>query len=111
MNSWPGQIVQEKGSSVSVVEQALADLDRVVTDLAGEYTRPALQGRMEQITSHITGLRSLIEQLPDEELRETEYEGRLLALNDAGDFVRHDHSSDAHARLRYALDARKSVSA
>ena len=97
------------------VQGALSALDQVVKDLSAQYTRPALAGRMEQISTHVTALKSLVSQLPDEEEREAEFGQRLLAAHDAG-FLnpdRADHtqnfSHDAVERLRYEISARKNV--
>ena len=98
-------------------ERALSALDGLAAELAAEYTHPALQGRLDQISSHITGLRSLISQLPDEHARETDLDQRLLAAYDGGQWKSGHpdhavtHTSDAQQRLQAALDARKAVTA
>lgn len=93
------------------VDKALSALDRLMKDLAGEYTRAAHSGRLSQIQAHVTSVKSLISQLPDEEIREADHETRLLALHDGGNFKSEDHSSDANEKLRQALRARKGDSA
>ncbi len=96
----------------STAENAVAYLSHLASDLAAEYTRPSLQGRLDQVRSIIDGLGSLISQLPDEEAREAEYANRLLALHDAGFFNpdnadhRHQHPSEAVDRLRHAIASR-----
>lgn len=103
--------------AADLVQEALSSLDQVVQDLTEAYPRPALAGRLEQITTHVTGLRSLIEQLPDEEMREADFGRRLLAAHDAGflDPDRADHtqnfSHDAVERLRYEIAARQAAPA
>ena len=97
------------------VERALAALDQIPGDLAAEYARPVLRGRMEQITAHLAGLRSLIAQLPDEEAREADYHGRLLAAHDSGMLQRDaqghpvNFNHDARERLLHALAERESA--
>jgi hypothetical protein len=96
---------------MGVVDQALKALDQIAKDLPAEYARPAHQGRIEQITAHLAGLRSLISELPHEEMREADYAARLTDLYDSGRWVAHEHSSDAHPRLMHALEARKAGAA
>lgn len=67
---------------------ALDFLDALPGQLAAEYTKLAHRGRLEQITAHAAGLRSLIEQLPDEADREAAYTRQILADFDAGKIYR-----------------------
>ncbi len=102
---------------MAAAEQALSSLDTIATKLAADYARPALQPRLEQITAHITSLRSLIEQLPGEEAREAELADRLLYAYDNGHWKSthpdhgFTHTSDAQVRLAHALEARKNGAA
>jgi hypothetical protein len=86
-------------------------LAAIPDDLRAAYPRIAHQGRLAQIEAHIKGLRSLIAELPAEAVREADYEARLLALHDAGNFIRHEHPHDAHMRLQAALADRKVATA
>lgn len=59
-------------------------LDGLAEQLRAAYPRACHRGRLDQIEAHVTTLRSLIAQLPDEEAREAAYEESLLALHAAG---------------------------
>ena len=93
-----------------------ADLDKLAADLEASYGhRRAHRGRLDQITAHITNLRSLIAQLPEEELREAEHETRLLAAHDSGYLIPGSDgttlsspalNTDQRERLREALARR-----
>jgi hypothetical protein len=86
--------------------EAVSALNGLGQSLRDEYPRPALSGRIEQIDKAAANLKSLLEQLPDEEEREADYAERLLALHDAGFYERERHSQAAHERLEHALSAR-----
>ena len=102
---------------MAAAEQALSTLDSLAAELSEEYTHAALQPRLDQILAHITGLRSLIEQLPDELARESDLDQRLLAAYSSGQWkTAHPdhavtHTSDAQWRLQAALEAQKAVQA
>ena len=64
--------------------------------LRAAYPRAAHRGRIEQIEAHVAGLRSLIAELPGEEEREAEYEGRLLALHASGFMKPDDKKGSVH---------------
>lgn len=84
-------------------------LDALVAGLEGTYGhRRAHQGRLDQIRSAVTGLKSHIAQLPEEEAREAEFEGRLLGEYDANPmgWQKDKYGHDAHERLRDALERR-----
>lgn len=88
-------------NSVDAVLAALPD------QLAKEYPRAAHRGRHEQIAAHVTMLRHLVNQLPDEEEREAEYEARLMESYRGGRWKQpsdpHTHNDDAALRLSDAL--------
>ena len=90
------------GSAESAVEY----LQGLASDLAAEYPRPALSGRIEQIRGLASNLSQMIAHLPEEEMREADYAERLLKLHDAGYFDANRHPVAAQDRLEYALGAR-----
>jgi hypothetical protein len=79
-------------------------LDGLVESLRKKYTRPALRGRLEQVESTVVGLKHLIDQLADEEMREADHANRLLEIHDSGERV---EGSDNRERLQAALAMRK----
>jgi hypothetical protein len=97
-------------ATAPAVPAALTDLDKLDGDLRAAYGhRAAHAGRLDQIESIITNLRSLVAQLPDEEAREAEFEGRLLAKHDAGEFDFRTEPSDHVQRLREGIGRRKAA--
>jgi hypothetical protein len=83
--------------------------------LRAAYPRAAHRGRIEQIEAHVTTLRHLVGQLPDEEEREAEYEQRLLALHGSGFMKPNDRKGSMHMpddawnRLEDALRRKEAV--
>lgn len=85
-----------------------AALDGLVDALREKYPRACHGGRLEQIEQLTTTLQHLVSCLPDEEAREADFEDRLLASYDAGQFGSDPHtaSHDAKERLHDALRRR-----
>lgn len=89
---------------------ALADLDKLSADLrAGYGHRRVHGGRLDQIDGIIVNLRNLIAQLPDEEMREADFEQRLLDKHDAGEFDFKTEPADHVQRLRDGIERRKAA--
>lgn len=84
-----------------------ASLAALPDELANAYPRAAHRGRLEQIAAHVTTLRHLVAQLPDEEEREADYDNRLVESYRGGRWKQpsdpHTHNDDAAARLADAL--------
>jgi|SRR5215471_4771434 len=80
-------------------------LEGLVSDLRSRYSRGTHRGRLDQIEQVATGLGHLISQLDDEEMREADYEDRLLASYRSGTFGTDPHTAnhDARERLNDAL--------
>src|SRR5258708_19996907 len=89
---------------------ALADLDKLSSDLrAGYGHRQAHTARLDQIDGMIANLRNAVAQLPDEEIREAEFEDRLLARHDAGEFDWRAEPADHAARPRGGIEPPKAA--
>jgi hypothetical protein len=104
------QMVEAVPPSPAKADPAQAVKDAVASMHEQYGSRAAHGGRLEQMDAAATHLVHLMEQLPDEEVREADYEERLLASYRSGDFgisagPGHEHtaSHDARERLQDAL--------
>jgi hypothetical protein len=80
-------------------------LDGLVESLRKQYPRESHGARLNQIEQLVNSVSSLIDMLPDEEMREADHEKRLL-----DDFARGETplpGSDAHRKLVAAMARRQ----